>query len=382
MTEMPIRKAPAATFEIERQRAIEAAMGPSSVAARRMQTVAEAAGRKLYSGIPESLWKQLTYRDPMQDIKESLARTAGRDLGLQALRLSEQSVAESFRQQLESMARSFSGVESVKAAFVRTATGFDPSQLAAGFQVQKFLQDLAGESMFKQLEEQAKRWRAPYEEMARSFLPLQTSLGRSSAHELLERIAHASSSVGLVQAISNVDSDSAEGADSPLERNDQAVAELVAQVANQRSIQDAVNHLVVLLENAKESRLQRFILLVIYPLVVLLLGVVLNPVGDFYVKKALEASSKQEANKSMRAAGREAVPDINLLKEFRFVGAMRLQVRATARARGAVIGQLQSGQVVRVIEKERDFTLIAWTGEDGKVELQGWVFSRYLERFK
>ena len=85
-----------------------------------------------------------------------------------------------------------------------------------------------------------------------------------------------------------------------------------------------------------------------------------TPVFDFYVKRALEASSKQEANKNMREAGREAVNDLRLLREHRYVRAKHLAVMVAPKARGAVVGNLQFGQIVRVVESERDFSLVTW----------------------
>ena len=83
----------------------------------------------------------------------------------------------------------------------------------------------------------------------------------------------------------------------------------------------------------------------------------------------------------MKEAAREAVGDVRILSDFRFVSAQSLAMKNGPKARAPVVGQLRFGQTVRVLERERDFTLVVWRSEDGKVELQGWVFSRYLKRF-
>ena len=64
-----------------------------------------------------------------------------------------------------------------------------------------------------------------------------------------------------------------------------------------------------------------------------------------------------------------------------FVSAQTLTLKAAPKARASVVAQLRFGQPVRVRETNRDFTLVACRAEDGEVELQGWVFSRYLRRF-
>jgi hypothetical protein len=43
---------------------------------------------------------------------------------------------------------------------------------------------------------------------------------------------------------------------------------------------------------------------------------------------------------------------------------------------------LQFGQAVRVVEKGKDFTLVAWSSPDGSTHIRGWVYSRYLKKFK
>lgn len=120
---------------------------------------------------------------------------------------------------------------------------------------------------------------------------------------------------------------------------------------------------------------------VFVPVLIGILFTFVNPIGDFYVKKLLEDTPKQEATKNIKNAARETVGDIRLLKDFRFVGTESLALRNAPKAKAVTVGQLHFGQTVRVIEKERDFTLVSWQSEDGKIELQGWVFSRYLKRF-
>ena len=63
------------------------------------------------------------------------------------------------------------------------------------------------------------------------------------------------------------------------------------------------------------------------------------------------------------------------------MSAQSLALRLGPKAKAQAIGNLRFGQTVRVLDKERDFTLVVWRSEDGKVEIQGWVFSRYLKRF-
>ena len=47
-----------------------------------------------------------------------------------------------------------------------------------------------------------------------------------------------------------------------------------------------------------------------------------------------------------------------------------------------VLARLSFGKAVRLLEKEKDFSLVLWTDKESGAEIQGWVFSRYLGKFK
>jgi uncharacterized protein YgiM (DUF1202 family) len=67
------------------------------------------------------------------------------------------------------------------------------------------------------------------------------------------------------------------------------------------------------------------------------------------------------------------------LKPFRMVSTSQLPVRQTNKKNTKAIDTLHFGQVVRVIEKRRNWTLVAYQKEDGEV-VKGWVLTRYLEK--
>jgi hypothetical protein len=51
------------------------------------------------------------------------------------------------------------------------------------------------------------------------------------------------------------------------------------------------------------------------------------------------------------------------------------------RSKSPVVGRLQFGQAVLVLERRGDFARVLWTSTDGAAQVQGWVFARYLKRF-
>lgn len=69
------------------------------------------------------------------------------------------------------------------------------------------------------------------------------------------------------------------------------------------------------------------------------------------------------------------------LRDYRFVTAPTLVLRANANSRSAQVGKLQFGQVVAVVSSQRDWTEVAYEYGDGHV-VTGWVFTRYTEKFR
>lgn len=67
---------------------------------------------------------------------------------------------------------------------------------------------------------------------------------------------------------------------------------------------------------------------------------------------------------------------------YRLVSADILNVRLKPSNKATVLGKLYFGQVVMLVEKNRDWVLISWSDEDKGLALQGWVFSRYVEKLE
>lgn len=78
----------------------------------------------------------------------------------------------------------------------------------------------------------------------------------------------------------------------------------------------------------------------------MLLSDSLAPIGDFYVKKLLEKSSPQAETNAVRQAARQAVPELHMLTDFRFVSSSRpLIVRTDAGSKSAQVGFLSFGRI-------------------------------------
>lgn len=94
--------------------------------------------------------------------------------------------------------------------------------------------------------------------------------------------------------------------------------------------------------------------------------------------------SPQGETKAVQEHARRYFGSPEFLSAHRFVSVKELQVRQNPRSRSPSVGSLKFGYAVEVLKKEGDFTLIQWQGkgEQADAQIQGWVFSRYLEKFK
>lgn len=99
-----------------------------------------------------------------------------------------------------------------------------------------------------------------------------------------------------------------------------------------------------------------------------------------YLMSPEAAKSPQDAIKGVKEAGRSAVTAAEMLKESRFVSRDVLAVRMNPKAQSPELGRLKFGNVVRVLKTENNFALVVWSNESG-IEIQGWVFVRYLSKF-
>lgn len=342
-----------------------------------MSVAAEFAALQAAMRPAEALGKQLEALDPTRGIRASLEKHKLADVHLSAMRAAESSALEQIRRHAEisSAAGRFAALDSALLARTKAIEEIlSPSKMAA-----KYLEELTGSSTLELAAEQALRWTAPHKGLTGALERFKQPLGVSSARALLESMAKASEPFGVRRLLE----DAAQFPDSEEAREEvtQLVHAVTEGVSKALTVQEAVDQIVQAIQATKEPLHQRLLFACLVPVLIAIVFAFINPVADFYVKRWLDGAPKQEATKQVKEAAREAVGDVRILSDFRFVSAQSLAMKNGPKARAPVVGQLRFGQTVRVLERERDFTLVVWRSEDGKVELQGWVFSRYLKRF-
>lgn len=208
---------------------------------------------------------------------------------------------------------------------------------------------------------------------------LRSSHGDSSLQALLEHMAKASEPHEQEELLAAAQMLDEEGA---VEEVALLALDATEGISKALTSQEAVDQIVRAIVATQEPRHRWILVALLFPLLLFFASPFWNSYVDFHVKKGLEGASTQDANKQVKEAAREAVGDLRLLRDYRFVTAQSLAVRAEPKARGQVLGQLRLGQTVHMLGKEGDFTLVVWQSEDGNAELKGWVFSRYLKRFQ
>ena len=130
----------------------------------------------------------------------------------------------------------------------------------------------------------------------------------------------------------------------------------------------------------RDPLLQRILTWLVFPIIVGLALSIANAVTDFYVKEAL--SDKRKLKKEIKQEVIRSFGQSNHLQPYRIVVAGTLNVRASAAVSSKQVATLQFGQIVQLVEKQKSWSLVRWHDEESSVVVQGWVFSRYLEKFK
>lgn len=134
--------------------------------------------------------------------------------------------------------------------------------------------------------------------------------------------------------------------------------------------------LLVQFEAQKNPLLQNAII----TLFLLILFAYFNPIAAHQVETFLNKSEKKQISKQTNRTVTSLPIDRTLLNLFRQVDADILHVRKRPNRSGEILGDLRYGQTVQIVKKQKNWTLARW--ENGETSIEGWVFTRYLKRFK
>ncbi|MFT9486553.1 MAG: SH3 domain-containing protein [Tepidibacillus sp.] len=97
--------------------------------------------------------------------------------------------------------------------------------------------------------------------------------------------------------------------------------------------------------------------------------------------KTIEKNIKIEVNNTLNINFDSNEIKQQILNQYRYVSTDALIIRKDKSVNSKALYTLEFGQVVRLLYKNKNWTLIEYVDEDDNI-IQGWVFTRYISRFK
>ncbi|WP_117234763.1 SH3 domain-containing protein [Vibrio maerlii] len=147
------------------------------------------------------------------------------------------------------------------------------------------------------------------------------------------------------------------------------------------SLERLLNNILQEVKALKEPKIQQVIATYIFPIIIMILGLLLAPVSDYHIKGYLQSDNRTR-NKVINEQVVSSVTDRQQLNTFRFVSTDTLNVRTEASMKSKVLGYFHYGYVVNIVRKEKNWSLVEWVDQESELKISGWVHTRYLKRFK
>ncbi len=147
------------------------------------------------------------------------------------------------------------------------------------------------------------------------------------------------------------------------------------------SLEKAVNKLIYEVQKQQDPLVQKILMWFIFPLMVGIVLSLINPISAQYVNSK-SAPNKKALAKELKNSVNSSTERLELITPLRYVSADKLNVRINASRKSEKIGVLYFPSVVIIIEKRKNWSLIEWREPDTEVSIRGWVFSRYLAKFR
>lgn len=111
------------------------------------------------------------------------------------------------------------------------------------------------------------------------------------------------------------------------------------------------------------------------------IGVLVNVTTSYWQEK-WQGIEPETSNKQIISTASEHL-SLVILANHRFVDVkIVLYVRADSGKKFEVIDTLKRGKIVKLIEKQKAWSLTEYYDTDTEKMIQGWVYSRYLHKFE
>ena len=154
-----------------------------------------------------------------------------------------------------------------------------------------------------------------------------------------------------------------------------------SSLAESHSFDEAINRLISEIRAQKDPLTQKILIYFVYPLIIIIIASFINPIVDHHVKSHIK-SDKRSLVKELKASVNKELNNQAILSSLRYVSASTLNVRYSASINSDLIGYLRFSSAVLILEKQKNWTLIEWSDPENDAKITGWVFTRYLKRFR
>lgn len=166
-----------------------------------------------------------------------------------------------------------------------------------------------------------------------------------------------------------------------LQTAEEAAQYVSENVAKDGALHDTVQMMTEVIAAQPNPGVQLMLLVCFKKLLDWLLAGAIGAAMGHYAPLVL-GDSPREDKKIVNSTALEVIGSPVLLNGYRFVSSKVLVVRLNPGAKSPELGRLHYGAAVELLEKSGHFALVKWRDGESKVELQGWVFARYLSKFK
>lgn len=159
------------------------------------------------------------------------------------------------------------------------------------------------------------------------------------------------------------------------------ISEEIESIPAVRAAENGIEFVAALLDwlSGQTEAVKNVVLFLVLPYVIAIFANLTTSIYEEWWLELRELPAREVHKSIVREANRAYEPEE--LLDYRFVTASVLHVREQGGMKHPILGELHQGKIVRLLIKNRRWSLVEYVDIDTGEISQGWVFSRYLGRF-
>ena len=256
---------------------------------------------------------------------------------------------------------------------------FEPSSAVKAFMEseRKMRAMFEPSSAVKALMESERKMRAMFEPSSavKAFMESERKMRESIGEPFINRLATVAQSLTPIEFNINPDG-SIVGQEASFKISDLQSA--IASCINKSSASTSVSFEIRLNDVLDNVVKQHPILAKI--IIFILLPIIINIYTSIYFTESTGTNHSLLIKQIKKEVQQQPI-DPDLFKQFRFVSSPSLNVRSEETKKSRLVGQLYLGDVVKIVNKKKNWTLVEYSDTSGETIIRGWVFTRYLKKF-